>query len=763
MPQTRHRRRIQPGHRRPSVAEPQAAQRSGAGVHRGPPDASDHHGRRRDLRSPDRPEGGREFDDAVDNNELVAPPAGAIGRGDAFVLTIANKAGATDPLQRLLPGVPRRLRWLFDEGRLIGGKPVPNVGWVFVTRVPVRGPDQPPFGQGSQEGQQGVDERGQDPQAGRASVGLPPDARSGRAAARDAGPVRRPGRRPDPRGAAVTARGRRRGRRADRRRAPVRSPQRRDQRVCCRSSGSSSTTRSARSYGIVESYSVARRLRALGDVRGYVPLRLMADPPPRSAREVMELGESRRRWSSSASTPRDAASTSPCRHVEPADVRPAGQPPAKSVEAAQPARPRPAAVERRDRHRRVRRQLPAPARRSRTKATPKPSCRRAASRPAQAEPAPASGAERRRRRGRRAGARPEPQAPADGRAGAGSAPAKSVEAPGEGGDGAQAAARAKRRPARRPSPDSASERGRSRPRQRRPPSSGPPRRPPRRATPPVRPRRLGRLGSIRCASRPGTSTRSRPAAAGRGVARRGAARCGVHAGDEARRRRLPGAGVPALGYETAHHGQGQWNGVAILSRSGSTTSSPTSPTASRPDAEARLDHRHVRRRADDIASTCPTGAPSTTSTTSTSWLAGPAAAPRRGDSRADRHVVVAGDFNIAPDGPRCVRPGQVRRRHPRQPARARRARRALEAWGLERRVPSATTTRRGYSWWDYRAGDFHQGRGMRIDLVLALRAGRRARRTWCRDRPQRPQGQAAVRPRARRRRTSTGLRDRLTT
>ena len=23
-----------------------------------------------------------------------------------------------------------------------------------------------------------------------------------------------------------------------------------------------------------------------------------------------------------------------------------------------------------------------------------------------------------------------------------------------------------------------------------------------------------------------------------------------------------------------------------------------------------------------------------------------------------------------------------------------------------------------YSWWDYRAGDFHEGRGMRIDLVL---------------------------------------------
>src|SRR5215211_3259285 len=81
-----------------------------------------------------------EFDAAVDNNELVAPPAGAIGRGDAFVLTIAAKAEATilsnDSFQEFHGEHP----WLFDEGRLVGGKPVPNVGWVFVPRTPVRGP-----------------------------------------------------------------------------------------------------------------------------------------------------------------------------------------------------------------------------------------------------------------------------------------------------------------------------------------------------------------------------------------------------------------------------------------------------------------------------------------------------------------------------------------------------------------------------------------------------------------------------------------------
>ena len=35
-----------------------------------------------------------------------------------------------------------------------------------------------------------------------------------------------------------------------------------------------------------------------------------------------------------------------------------------------------------------------------------------------------------------------------------------------------------------------------------------------------------------------------------------------------------------------------------------------------------------------------------------------------------------------------------------------------------------------FSWWDYRAGDFHEGRGMRIDLVLATASVAGASR-WC--------------------------------
>ena len=70
---------------------------------------------------------------------IVSPPAGAIGRGDAFVLRIAERTGAivisNDSFQEFHGEHP----WLFDEGRLIGGKPIPGVGWIFTPRVPIRG------------------------------------------------------------------------------------------------------------------------------------------------------------------------------------------------------------------------------------------------------------------------------------------------------------------------------------------------------------------------------------------------------------------------------------------------------------------------------------------------------------------------------------------------------------------------------------------------------------------------------------------------
>jgi hypothetical protein len=81
----------------------------------------------------------RSFDQAVEHGEMITPPAGAIGRGDGFILRIAEKSGAlvlsNDSFQEFHAERP----WLFEPGRLIGGKPVPGVGWIFTPRTPVRG------------------------------------------------------------------------------------------------------------------------------------------------------------------------------------------------------------------------------------------------------------------------------------------------------------------------------------------------------------------------------------------------------------------------------------------------------------------------------------------------------------------------------------------------------------------------------------------------------------------------------------------------
>src|SRR5579884_3654837 len=79
------------------------------------------------------------FEEAEAAGELVSPPAGAIGRGDAFLLRIAEKTGATVLSNDSFQEFHGEHGWLFDKGRLIGGKPVPGVGWIFMHRTPVRG------------------------------------------------------------------------------------------------------------------------------------------------------------------------------------------------------------------------------------------------------------------------------------------------------------------------------------------------------------------------------------------------------------------------------------------------------------------------------------------------------------------------------------------------------------------------------------------------------------------------------------------------
>jgi hypothetical protein len=82
----------------------------------------------------------RWYEEAVADGRILTPPAGAIGRGDAFILEIAKRAGATILSNDSFQEFHGDNAWLFDEGRLYGGKPVAHIGWVFVARSPVRGP-----------------------------------------------------------------------------------------------------------------------------------------------------------------------------------------------------------------------------------------------------------------------------------------------------------------------------------------------------------------------------------------------------------------------------------------------------------------------------------------------------------------------------------------------------------------------------------------------------------------------------------------------
>jgi hypothetical protein len=80
------------------------------------------------------------FEAAYNAGEIITPPAGTIGRGDSFILKVADKLDATVFSNDSFQEFHGTYDWLFDRGRLIGGKPIPALGWVFTDRTPVRGP-----------------------------------------------------------------------------------------------------------------------------------------------------------------------------------------------------------------------------------------------------------------------------------------------------------------------------------------------------------------------------------------------------------------------------------------------------------------------------------------------------------------------------------------------------------------------------------------------------------------------------------------------
>jgi exodeoxyribonuclease III len=182
------------------------------------------------------------------------------------------------------------------------------------------------------------------------------------------------------------------------------------------------------------------------------------------------------------------------------------------------------------------------------------------------------------------------------------------------------------------------------------------------------------------------------------------------------------------GYAIARHGEVQWNGVAILSRVG--LEDIAVGVGDAPDV-GRQEARAVSATCGGIRVHCvyvPNGrAPGSEHyRAKLAWLAALEEMVRSGPDAA----IVCGDMNIAPADIDVFDPdAYVGQTHVTPPERAALAK--LQALGLRDVVRDRWPSERVFTYWDYRAGMFHQDLGMRIDLVLAtaIVAGR-ARAAW---------------------------------
>lgn len=180
---------------------------------------------------------------------------------------------------------------------------------------------------------------------------------------------------------------------------------------------------------------------------------------------------------------------------------------------------------------------------------------------------------------------------------------------------------------------------------------------------------------------------------------------------------FPALTFAGLGYESAHYGQGQWNGVAILSRVGLTDVVTNFAGGGDPDPDARI----ITALCDGVRVTCvyvPNGRSLDDDhyQYKLRWLA-QLRSHVAALSKPTDQVIVTGDFNIAPTDLDVYDPKKfVGATHASPAERAELA--ALCDWGMTDLFRQHHPDEKLYSWWDYRAGDFHQGRGLRIDLVL---------------------------------------------
>jgi exodeoxyribonuclease-3 len=197
---------------------------------------------------------------------------------------------------------------------------------------------------------------------------------------------------------------------------------------------------------------------------------------------------------------------------------------------------------------------------------------------------------------------------------------------------------------------------------------------------------------------------------------------------------FPEAEVNELGYEVAAHGDGRWNGVALLSSVGLKDVSlgfPGQPSYAGEEAELTLiDEPDLRKpEARAVGATCggirvwslyvPNGRTPESAhyVYKLEWFAALRTAL---EAELSQHaqLAVCGDFNVAPTDDDVWDPKVfVNSTHVTEPERE--AVRALTDTGLVDVPARPGKGDHPFTYWDYRAGMFHQDKGMRIDLVLA--------------------------------------------
>jgi exodeoxyribonuclease-3 len=183
---------------------------------------------------------------------------------------------------------------------------------------------------------------------------------------------------------------------------------------------------------------------------------------------------------------------------------------------------------------------------------------------------------------------------------------------------------------------------------------------------------------------------------------------------------FPLAELAAAGWHALYSGQKTYNGVAILSR-GSTPANVVRDIPRFDDLERRVvaaTYGELRV----IAVYVPNGqrVDSDKYLYKLKWLEALRAWVTE-ELTVHRHLIVLGDYNIAPEDRDVHDPalwaGSI---HVSEPERA--ALRALQDVGLEDLFRRFEQPPGSFTWWDYRAGAFRRNRGLRIDLMLASKA-----------------------------------------